>query len=421
MGSALELADEVGLVDPLAGALGEPVGVRPLAKSLGLGAIVGAWVEGGAPGTAVRPPPALTINVVMTINATTAAAMTSTRRTQYVWDGSGPTGCNTLVMGSSLGSKTDGTRQARRTRRRSDRYGSRMERAPEPAIAPVVRRILQWYDASARDLPWRRPEATPWQVMVSEFMLQQTPVARVLGPWRIWLERWPNPAALAAAPAGEAVRAWGRLGYPRRALRLHQSAVVITEQHGGQVPDDHDALLRLPGVGAYTAAAIASFAFGQRRLVLDTNVRRVLARIGTGVAFPAASPTVAEQAMAAAFVPRGASRATRWAVASMELGALVCTARAPRCGVCPVVHWCAWRRAGYPAWEGPPRRGQPYAGTDRQCRGALLAVVRSSDQPVAEAELSAAWTDDRQRRRALASLIADGLLTTLEKSYTLPR
>ncbi|GAA1426599.1 A/G-specific adenine glycosylase [Microlunatus lacustris] len=280
---------------------------------------------------------------------------------------------------------------------------------PTTRHATVVERVLAWYGRNARDLPWRRPEATPWQVVVSEFMLQQTPVERVREPWRAWVERWPTPAALAAAPAGEAVRAWGRLGYPRRALRLHRAAVAITEEHDGEVPADRETLLRLPGVGAYTAAAIASFAYGRREVVLDTNVRRVLARVDGGVAHPAASQTVAEVAAATAFLPPEPAVAARWAVAVMELGALVCVARSPRCDACPVQDLCAWRAAGYPAWGGPPRKGQSYDGTDRQCRGALLAVLRSSDEPVELAELAAAWPDEEQRTRCLASLVADGL------------
>lgn len=273
--------------------------------------------------------------------------------------------------------------------------------------------MLSWYAENARDLPWRRPEATPWEVLVSEFMLQQTPVHRVREPWRAWVERWPSPAALAAAPSGEAVRAWGRLGYPRRALRLHQTAVAITERYDGEVPAEREALLSLPGVGSYTAAAVASFAYGRREVVLDTNVRRVLSRIDAGVAQPTPAQTVPELAVAAAYLPVSAARAACWAVAAMELGALVCVARTPRCGACPVRDQCAWRAAGFPVWEGPLRRGQGYDGTDRQCRGALLAVLRSSDEPVTQAELAAAWSAPEQRERALTSLLADGLVVLL--------
>lgn len=284
----------------------------------------------------------------------------------------------------------------------------------------VVRRVLDWYAVHARDLPWRRSEATPWQVVVSEFMLQQTPVERVRGPWQSWVERWPTPAALADAPAGEAVRAWGRLGYPRRALRLHATAVAITERFGGEVPADREALLSLPGVGSYTAAAIASFAYGRREVVLDTNVRRVLSRIDAGVGQPAPTPTVAEIAAATAYVPIVPARAARWAVAAMELGALVCVARTPRCDDCPVRDQCAWRAAGYPVVPGPPRRGQSWVGTDRQCRGALLAVLRSSDGSVSADELAAAWADAVQRDRALASLVVDGLVVPVGSHYALP-
>ena len=274
----------------------------------------------------------------------------------------------------------------------------------------LVDRVLDWYDEHARDLPWRRPGTSAWAVMVSEFMLQQTPVARVVEPWRQWLDRWPTPSDLAAAPAGEAVRAWGRLGYPRRALRLHRAAEVITEQHGGEVPSDHAALLALPGVGSYTAAAIASFAYRQRHVVLDTNVRRVLTRVCSGVAYPPAATTAAETRLATACLPDDPERAARWAVASMELGATVCTARTPSCERCPITDLCAWHAAGRPAADGVVRRRQTYEGTDRQCRGALLAVLRSSDVLVPRVELDACWPDPAQRDRALASLITDGLV-----------
>lgn len=277
----------------------------------------------------------------------------------------------------------------------------------------TVRRVVDWYDVNARDLPWRRPGTSAWAVLVSEFMLQQTPVERVREPWARWLDRWPTPPALAASPSGDAVRAWGRLGYPRRALRLHGAAVAITERFAGQVPADLDELRSLPGVGGYTAAAVASFAYGRRAVVLDTNVRRVLGRLAVGEAYPGAAQTRAEMAVAETFLPDEPALAARWAVASMELGALVCTARAPRCDACPVTDLCAWRRAGYPAWAGPPRRGQSYEGTDRQCRGALLAVLRSSDGPVGLEELVAAWAEPVQRERALASLVADGLVARL--------
>ncbi len=281
--------------------------------------------------------------------------------------------------------------------------------------------VLGWYDTHARDLPWRGADASPWSVLVSEFMLQQTPVARVLPVHALWLERWPDPAALARETSGEAVRLWGRLGYPRRALRLHAAATTIVEQHEGRVPTSYDDLLALPGIGDYTAAAVASFAFGQRHVVLDTNVRRVLARAVSGQEFPAQAPTRAERDLAASLLPQDAPTAATWAVATMELGALVCTARAPACTRCPIAAMCAWRQAGSPAYDGPPRRGQTWDGTDRQCRGRILALARESKAQVSQARIDAAWPEATQRARCLDSLMADGLLVPVgHHAYALP-
>ncbi|MEU1624357.1 A/G-specific adenine glycosylase [Streptomyces sp. NPDC020096] len=281
--------------------------------------------------------------------------------------------------------------------------------------------VTAWFEGNARDLPWRRPEAGAWGVMVSEFMLQQTPVSRVLPVYEQWLARWPRPADLAAEPSGEAVRAWGRLGYPRRALRLHAAASAITERHGGEVPSDHAELLALPGVGEYTAAAVASFAYGQRHAVLDTNVRRVFARAVSGVQYPPNATTAAERRLARLLLPDDEDTAARWAAATMELGALVCVARGPECGRCPIAERCAWRLAGFPAHDGPPRRGQSYAGTDRQVRGKLLAVLRESHEPVTQAALDAVWDEPVQRARALDGLVADGLVEPVTQGvYRLP-
>jgi A/G-specific adenine glycosylase len=281
--------------------------------------------------------------------------------------------------------------------------------------------VLDWYASNARDLPWRHPDATPWGVLVSEIMLQQTPVSRVLPMWAEWMARWPTPSALAAEPSGEAVRAWGRLGYPRRALRLHEAAGAIVDRHSGRVPDSYDALHALPGIGSYTAAAVASFAYRQRHAVLDTNVRRVLARVVSGREYPAKSQTTAEVRLAESLLPPDPPKAARWSVAMMELGALVCTARSPRCVDCPVAGDCAWRLAGHPAHDGPPRRGQTYAGTDRQCRGRLLAVLRNAPEPVEKAALDIVWADAAQRERALDGLVADGLVDPLgDGRYALP-
>lgn len=289
---------------------------------------------------------------------------------------------------------------------------------PETDRERLHAEVLAWFRAHARDLPWRRG-VSPWAVLVSELMLQQTPVSRVLPVYAEWLARWPTPAALSAAPAGEAVRAWGRLGYPRRALRLHAAATAIVERHGGEVPSTREDLLALPGVGDYTAAAVESFAFAGRAVVLDTNVRRVLARVVGGVEHPAPGVTAAERRLATSLLP--AADAHVWAAATMELGAVVCTARSPRCEACPVADLCRWRAADYPAYDGPARRAQAWDGTDRQCRGRLMAVLRDSPGPVSKDRLDAVWPDGIQRERCLDGLVADGLVDPVgPRTYALP-
>jgi A/G-specific adenine glycosylase len=303
-----------------------------------------------------------------------------------------------------------------------------LDRAPAPATTPpdrgnrLVQLVLEWYAKQARKLPWREAGVGAWPILVSEIMLQQTPVARVKPVYEAWIARWPTPIALAMDSVGSAVRAWGNLGYPRRALRLHESAIAIVERHGGEVPASHHDLLALPGVGPYTAAAVASFAFGERHPVLDTNVRRVLSRVIAGTEQPrGASPSAAERHRAEAIIPSDAAEASRWAAASMELGALVCTTRAPRCDACPVARLCAWRASGQPTADAVPRH-QTYFGTDRQARGRLLSMIRDHPQPTTHAELAAAWPFDAgQRQRALAGLVSDGLVEALpDRSYALP-
>ncbi|MCG5215363.1 A/G-specific adenine glycosylase [Streptosporangium sp. KLBMP 9127] len=250
-------------------------------------------------------------------------------------------------------------------------------------------------------------------------MLQQTPVARVLPVWEEWMARWPAPADLAAEPPGEAVRHWGRLGYPRRALNLHACARAIMAEHDGRVPADHATLRSLPGIGEYTSAAVASFAFGGRHAVLDTNVRRVLGRAVRGEEYPPKATTAVERATAEALLP--VAGAPVWGVAVMELGALVCTARSPRCADCPVASQCRWRLAGRPPHDGPARKGQTYAGTDRQCRGRLLAVLREAHGAVPKDALDVVWDDPVQRERALDGLVTDGLAEVLpDGTYRLP-
>lgn len=271
--------------------------------------------------------------------------------------------------------------------------------------------LLDWYQRSRRDLPWRAPGVGAWQILVSEFMLQQTPVARVLPVWLHWVQRWPTASATAAASAADVLRAWGKLGYPRRAKRLHECALVVARDHADAVPNDVDTLLALPGVGSYTARAVVCFAYQQRVPVVDTNVRRVVARAVHGRADGGTPSATRDHADVAALLPADA-RAAEFSAALMELGATVCTARAPLCERCPLGQ-CRWRQAGYPAAAGPARRTQRYAGTDRQARGRLLDVLRANNSPVARADLDVAWlVDTTQRDQALASLLADGLVAT---------
>ncbi|MGX6603622.1 A/G-specific adenine glycosylase [Micromonosporaceae bacterium Da 78-11] len=272
---------------------------------------------------------------------------------------------------------------------------------------------ITWYDANARDLPWRQPGTSAWGVLVSEVMLQQTPVVRVEPAWRSWMTRWPTPAALAEDPPAEAIRMWGRLGYPRRAMRLHACAVAMVERHDGEVPADLDQLLALPGVGTYTGRAVATFAYGQRHPVVDTNVRRVVSRAVEGKPDAGPATTAADLTAMAELLPLDEARAAKASIAFMELGAIVCVARSPRCPLCPFEAVCAWRLSGSPALEGPSRKPQKYAGTDRQVRGLLLEVLRQATGPVPRQRLDVVWSDEVQRARALAGLVEDGLVEPL--------
>lgn len=295
-----------------------------------------------------------------------------------------------------------------------------MPKPPADTTRELHRVAADWFAEHARDLPWRR-DPRPWPVLVSEVMLQQTPVARVLPVWRSWLARWPEPADLAAAATHEVLRAWDRLGYPRRALRLQECARVLTAEHEGQVPADEVTLRTLPGIGEYTAAAVTSFAFGRRAVVLDTNVRRVLARAISGIALPPPTLQAAERTLAAELLPPDGSAAARWSAALMELGALVCTARAPACGDCPLASRCEWRAAGYPPDpHRARRRSQGWQGTDRQARGRVMAALRASVGPVPAAGLLVDWPDPAQRERALTSLAADGLIVLTAHDVALP-
>lgn len=285
--------------------------------------------------------------------------------------------------------------------------------------ASTVTSVLQWFDENARPLPWRCETRTPWGVLVSEVMLQQTPVHRVLPLWTAWMQRWPTPTDLAAAGADEVLRAWGRLGYPRRARWLHRSAQRIVTDYDGLVPDDETRLRTLPGVGEYTAAAVCAFAFDKPTLVLDTNVRRVISRVHDGRAAPLAHLTNPERTFAARLVEAAGDRGARWSAAVMELGAVVCQARRPECLRCPLIDACRWRALGFPDSGVPLRRTASYEGSDRQARGALLARLRDSTEPLSRDDLAGEWPDATQCERALASLIGDGLVHADAKGYRL--
>lgn len=287
-----------------------------------------------------------------------------------------------------------------------------------PALAAP---LIAWYRDTARDLPWRRAGFGAWGTLVSEFMLQQTPVNRVIPHLEAWLDRWPTPAALAAAAPAEAVTQWANLGYPRRALWLHRAAVEIRDRHDGVVPRDVEALLALTGIGDYTARAVAVFAYGDRHPVVDTNTRRVLARVVDGVAQPG-PPGKTDLARMDAELPADLTAAAIVNAAAMELGAIVCTARSPKCDVCPLSAQCAWRNAGYPASEDRRRRPAKYEGSDRQARGAVMKVLREAAPAAVPLDaVIADWPDPVQRDRAIDSLIADGLAEAAEALLFLPR
>ena len=282
-------------------------------------------------------------------------------------------------------------------------------------MSHVEKEILAWFEKNKRDLPWRK--TTPWGVMVSEFMLQQTPVTRVLPKWNEWMERWPTPADLASATTGEVITAWGRLGYPRRALRLHESSKIISQDFNNEVPRSEDLLRLLPGVGEYTAAAITAFAYSESSLVLDVNIRRLFGRLFDGIESPSSSPSQSERASRRDLLP--IDGAHLWAAATMELGALICTARNPRCEECPVRQICAWSKAGYPK-SATTSKTQTWHGSDRQCRGTIVQSLREN-KSMTESALKKIWHDDSQIEKAIESLIKDGLIARKSrKTYSLP-
>ena len=276
--------------------------------------------------------------------------------------------------------------------------------------------VLAWYKKNKRDLPWRNTDA--WGVLVSEIMLQQTPVARVLPIYIEWMKRWPTPAALAAATPAQIITAWGRLGYPRRALRLHECAKVISTKYKGRIPDTESELRELPGIGEYTSAAIIAFAFEGRSLVLDINIRRVFSRVIDGIELPPSSPTKSERNEREKLIP--AKNPHVWAAATMELGALICTAKKPKCGQCPLADQCIWRSLDYPISD-QPKRTQSWHGTDRQCRGVIVQALRENPA-LKKKEILQLWDVPSQVEKALLSLLEDGLVVEQKgQRFSLPQ
>ncbi len=260
-------------------------------------------------------------------------------------------------------------------------------------------------------------------MLVSELMLQQTQVSRVLPRYRAFLAAFPDPAACAAAPLAAVVETWAGLGYNRRAVHLHRTAVAIVERHGGRVPRRLEELMALPGVGSYTARAVLAFAYEDDHGVVETNTARVLARAVAGGRLAQWEA----QHVADRLVPAGQGWA--WNQAMVDLGATMCLARAPRCAECPLGRsgWCAWARAGHPAPDpasgsaGTSRRQSTFAGSDRQGRGRLVEAMRRAPLRVEAVADVAGWPGDPVRAaRVAAGLVADGLAVEEGGTLALP-
>ncbi|MEA2827106.1 MAG: A/G-specific adenine glycosylase [Actinomycetota bacterium] len=285
---------------------------------------------------------------------------------------------------------------------------------------PLQGALLEWGGRNRRDLPWRRTR-DPWAVLVSEVMTQQTQVDRVVPRYHRFLDRFPTVAACAAAPVADVITEWAGLGYNRRALNLHRAAVAVVERHRGRLPHDLAGLRRLPGVGPYTARAVLAFAFAGDVGIVEVNTARVLARAFSGRRLGAGEA----QALADGLVPSGEGWA--WNQSLLDVGATVCTKRAPACADCPLRPWCGWAAAGRPApdpAEGSAGTGtlqSAFAGSDRQGRGRLVDALRRAPVPEADVPAAAGWPDDPPRaHRVAARLVADGLAVSHEGELRLP-
>jgi len=266
--------------------------------------------------------------------------------------------------------------------------------------------VLAWGVAQLRDLPWRA-ERDPWTILVAEVMLQQTQAERVIPKWQAFLDSFPDPSACAAASLADVLRLWQGLGYPRRARNLQLTAALVVERHDGVLPDDLDALLALPGIGPYTARAVLAFAFERDVAVVDTNIARVLARTAGERLTPKRAQALADEA-----VPGG--HGWIWNQVLMDLGATVCRPT-PRCDVCPLAATCSWHATGRPDPDpavgsaGVSTRQAPFVGSDRQARGRVLAALQHGPRSISEFD-----------ERILATLVADGLVQTHDRTAHLP-
>ncbi|HEV2744923.1 MAG TPA: A/G-specific adenine glycosylase [Rubrobacter sp.] len=285
--------------------------------------------------------------------------------------------------------------------------------------------LLSWFEENARDLPWRRTR-DPWRILVSEVMLQQIQVKRAIPFYERFLARFPTVEALARAPLSDAIRVWGDLGRYRRVVNLHRTARIVVDDHGGNVPSDPDVLLELPGIGPYTAGAVACFAYERDVPFFDTNMHRVLHRAFFGPDVPAATAKPKEvMELAAGLLPSG--RGWAWNQAVMEFGALRCTARRPACEGCPLHDHCKARPKMARALAGAPRakRNGPvprYEETNIYLRGRVLARLREAPAPgvtIPDLALQIGGATDvepRRLREVVEGLERDGLLRVTDAS-----
>ncbi|WP_240541768.1 A/G-specific adenine glycosylase [Bifidobacterium simiarum] len=299
------------------------------------------------------------------------------------------------------------------------------ETARDRTHETVRAHLAAWWEANARDLPWRFGRTTPWGVLVSEVMSQQTQMSRVVPYWTAWMAAWPDAAALAAASTAEVITAWGKLGYPRRALRLQECARVVATECHDELPTTYDGLTALPGIGDYTASAVMSFAYGKRVPVIDTNIRRVLSRVFLGKESRGGAASREERELADRVLPEDPGRSVVWNQSVMELGAVICTAKKPVCEHCPVSDECRFLAAGRPGLgERRTRPRQRFQGTDRQVRGLVLNALRAKPtgrQVITRDEIESLWKDRVQLDACIASLDEDGLIDMLpDGSLRLP-